>query len=178
MSCSLCMRTIWRSETPRWFVPHAAKAEFVVDHKAQGDRLDFGRLILAYRDQFPFLVGTCLNGKRHRTLVSSSWSAPWCSGAPETSSRPRHQVGRSLRGALMAQVDRAAGTDDIYPVLPHISILETLGNRNLLKSQPGRCEGQPHSKNLHSRRRRSTFISKILVGQVPQEATSQCNAAK
>ena len=27
------------------------------DHKAQGDRLDFGRLFKAYRDQFPFLVG-------------------------------------------------------------------------------------------------------------------------
>jgi hypothetical protein len=35
----------------------AAAAGFVVDHKAQGDRLDFGRLFAAYRDQFPFLVG-------------------------------------------------------------------------------------------------------------------------
>jgi pimeloyl-ACP methyl ester carboxylesterase len=35
----------------------AAAAGFVVDHKAQGDRLDFGRLFNAYRDQFPFLVG-------------------------------------------------------------------------------------------------------------------------
>ena len=35
----------------------AAAASFVVDHKAQGDRLDFGRLFKAYRDQFPFLVG-------------------------------------------------------------------------------------------------------------------------
>jgi pimeloyl-ACP methyl ester carboxylesterase len=34
-----------------------AAAGFVVDHKAQGDRLDFGRLFTAYRDQFPFLVG-------------------------------------------------------------------------------------------------------------------------
>ena len=35
----------------------AAAAGFVVDHKAQGDRLDFGHLYMAYRDQFPFLVG-------------------------------------------------------------------------------------------------------------------------
>jgi pimeloyl-ACP methyl ester carboxylesterase len=35
----------------------AAAASFVADHKAQGDRLDFGRLFKAYRDQFPFLVG-------------------------------------------------------------------------------------------------------------------------
>jgi pimeloyl-ACP methyl ester carboxylesterase len=35
----------------------AAGAGFVVDHKAQGDRLDFGRLFTAYRGQFPFLVG-------------------------------------------------------------------------------------------------------------------------
>jgi pimeloyl-ACP methyl ester carboxylesterase len=35
----------------------AAAAGFVDDHKAQGDRLDFGRLFEAYREQFPFLVG-------------------------------------------------------------------------------------------------------------------------
>lgn len=35
----------------------AAGAGFVADHKAQGDRLDFGPLFKAYRDQFPFLVG-------------------------------------------------------------------------------------------------------------------------
>lgn len=35
----------------------AAGAGFVTDHKTQGDRLDFGRLFRAYRDQFPFLVG-------------------------------------------------------------------------------------------------------------------------
>jgi pimeloyl-ACP methyl ester carboxylesterase len=35
----------------------AAGAGFAADHKAQGDRLDFGRLFKAYRDQFPFLVG-------------------------------------------------------------------------------------------------------------------------
>ena len=35
----------------------AAAAGFVADHKAQGDRLDFGRLFKAYREQFPFLVG-------------------------------------------------------------------------------------------------------------------------
>ena len=35
----------------------AAGAGFVADHKAQGDRLDFGGLFEVYRDQFPFLVG-------------------------------------------------------------------------------------------------------------------------
>jgi pimeloyl-ACP methyl ester carboxylesterase len=35
----------------------SAGAGFAVDHKAQGDRLDFGRLFKTYRDQFPFLVG-------------------------------------------------------------------------------------------------------------------------
>jgi pimeloyl-ACP methyl ester carboxylesterase len=35
----------------------AAAAGFVADHKAQGDRLDFGRLFKVYRDQFPFLIG-------------------------------------------------------------------------------------------------------------------------
>src|SRR6266481_3432254 len=35
----------------------AAAAGFAADHKAQGDRLDFGWLFKAYRDQFPFLVG-------------------------------------------------------------------------------------------------------------------------
>jgi pimeloyl-ACP methyl ester carboxylesterase len=35
----------------------AAAAGFVAEHKAQGDRLDFGRLFKAYRDEFPFLVG-------------------------------------------------------------------------------------------------------------------------
>lgn len=35
----------------------AAASGFVADHKAQGERLDFGQLFLAYRDQFPFLVG-------------------------------------------------------------------------------------------------------------------------
>src|SRR5262245_51845583 len=35
----------------------AAAAGFVADHKAQGDRLDFGHLFKAYRDGFPFLVG-------------------------------------------------------------------------------------------------------------------------
>ena len=38
----------------------AAGAGFVADHKAQGDRLDFGHLFKAYRDQFPFLVGGSL----------------------------------------------------------------------------------------------------------------------
>jgi pimeloyl-ACP methyl ester carboxylesterase len=35
----------------------AGAAGFAADHKAQGDRLDFGRLFEAYRAQFPFLVG-------------------------------------------------------------------------------------------------------------------------
>lgn len=35
----------------------AGAAGFAADHKAQGDRLDFGRLFKAYRAQFPFLVG-------------------------------------------------------------------------------------------------------------------------
>jgi pimeloyl-ACP methyl ester carboxylesterase len=35
----------------------AGGAGFVADHKAQGDRLDFGRLFKAYRGEFPFLVG-------------------------------------------------------------------------------------------------------------------------
>src|SRR5499425_1701305 len=35
----------------------AAAAGFQADHKAQGDRLDFGRLFQAYNAQFPFLVG-------------------------------------------------------------------------------------------------------------------------
>ena len=35
----------------------AAGAGFVADHKAQGDRLDFGHLFKAYGREFPFLVG-------------------------------------------------------------------------------------------------------------------------
>lgn len=35
----------------------AAGAGFVADHKAHGDRQDFGSLFKAYRGQFPFLVG-------------------------------------------------------------------------------------------------------------------------
>jgi pimeloyl-ACP methyl ester carboxylesterase len=35
----------------------AAGAGFAADHKAQGDRLDFGLLFKAYQHQFPFLVG-------------------------------------------------------------------------------------------------------------------------
>ena len=34
-----------------------AAAGFAADHKAEGDRLDFGGLYKAYRGQFPFLVG-------------------------------------------------------------------------------------------------------------------------
>lgn len=39
----------------------AAGAGFVADHKAQGDRLDFGQLFEAYRDQFPFTPRDFLN---------------------------------------------------------------------------------------------------------------------
>jgi pimeloyl-ACP methyl ester carboxylesterase len=35
----------------------AAAAGFAAEHKAQGNRLDFGALFTAYRGQFPFLVG-------------------------------------------------------------------------------------------------------------------------
>ena len=35
----------------------AAAAGFVADHRAQGERLDFGCLFEAYREDFPFLVG-------------------------------------------------------------------------------------------------------------------------
>jgi pimeloyl-ACP methyl ester carboxylesterase len=35
----------------------ARAAGFAADHRAHGERLDFGRLFMAYRDQFPFLVG-------------------------------------------------------------------------------------------------------------------------
>jgi pimeloyl-ACP methyl ester carboxylesterase len=35
----------------------AAAAGFMADHKAQGDRLDFGVLFRAYREALPFLVG-------------------------------------------------------------------------------------------------------------------------
>src|SRR5262249_8572901 len=35
----------------------AAGAGFVADHKAQGDRLDFGSIFKAYRDELPFMVG-------------------------------------------------------------------------------------------------------------------------
>jgi len=35
----------------------AAAAGFAADHKEQGDRLDFGQIFMAYRGQFPFLVG-------------------------------------------------------------------------------------------------------------------------
>ncbi|HLZ00824.1 MAG TPA: alpha/beta hydrolase [Bradyrhizobium sp.] len=34
-----------------------AAAGFAADHRAQGERLDFGRLFMAWREHFPFLVG-------------------------------------------------------------------------------------------------------------------------
>ncbi len=47
----------------------AAAAGFVADHQAQGDRLDFGRLFTAYRDQFPFLVaGSDEDAFEHRQV--------------------------------------------------------------------------------------------------------------
>ncbi len=35
----------------------SSAAGFAVDHQTQGERLDFGQLFDAYRDEFPFLVG-------------------------------------------------------------------------------------------------------------------------
>jgi pimeloyl-ACP methyl ester carboxylesterase len=46
----------------------AAAAGFVADHKAQGERLDFGRLFEAYRDRFPFLVGGSDEPFEHRQI--------------------------------------------------------------------------------------------------------------
>jgi hypothetical protein len=36
----------------------SSAAGFAADHKAQGERLDFGRLFDDWREQFPFLVGS------------------------------------------------------------------------------------------------------------------------
>jgi pimeloyl-ACP methyl ester carboxylesterase len=44
-------------------------AGFAADHKAQGERLDFGRLYMAWRDRFPFLVGGSADDKfEHRQV--------------------------------------------------------------------------------------------------------------
>jgi pimeloyl-ACP methyl ester carboxylesterase len=50
----------------------AAGAGFAADHKAQGDRLDFGRLFKAYRGQFPFLVGGSLEDPFERRQIDLS----------------------------------------------------------------------------------------------------------
>ena len=50
----------------------AAGAGFAADHKAQGDRLDFGRLFNAYRSQFPFLVGGSDEDPFERRQISLS----------------------------------------------------------------------------------------------------------
>ena len=63
-----------------------AAASFAPDHKAQGDRLDFGRLFKAYRDQFPFLVGgsdddplsTGRSTSRKNALVGSAFRSSGC----------------------------------------------------------------------------------------------------
>jgi pimeloyl-ACP methyl ester carboxylesterase len=44
-------------------------AGFAADHKAQGERLDFGRLYMAWRNRFPFLVGGSADDKfEHRQV--------------------------------------------------------------------------------------------------------------
>ena len=50
----------------------AAGAGFAADHKAQGDRLDFGRIFKAYRGQFPFLVGGSDEDPFERRQISLS----------------------------------------------------------------------------------------------------------
>lgn len=47
-------------------------AGFVADHQAQHDRLDFGALYRAYREQFPFLIGGSLEDPfEHRQVTLS-----------------------------------------------------------------------------------------------------------
>ncbi len=56
--------TMWSKHHPTWeneannglFFLYRA-ADFVTDHRAQGTRLDFGRIYEAHRGDFPFLVG-------------------------------------------------------------------------------------------------------------------------
>lgn len=77
----------------------AAAASFAADHKAQGDRLDFGRLFKAYRDQFPFLVGGSdedpfehgRSTSQKNALVSSAFGSNSCPAvtSPRTSSPKR-----------------------------------------------------------------------------------------
>jgi pimeloyl-ACP methyl ester carboxylesterase len=50
----------------------AAGAGFAADHKAQGDRLDFGRLFKAYRGQFPFFVGGSVEDPFERRQIDLS----------------------------------------------------------------------------------------------------------
>jgi pimeloyl-ACP methyl ester carboxylesterase len=50
----------------------AAGAGFVADHKAQGDRQDFGHLFTAYRGQFPFLVGGSAGDPFERRQINLS----------------------------------------------------------------------------------------------------------
>ena len=69
----------------------AAAAGFVADHEAQGDRLDFGRLFKAYRDEFPFMVAAAtkipLNIGRS-TSRRGGWASSACrsSGCPAATS--------------------------------------------------------------------------------------------
>ena len=55
----------------------AAAAGLAADHKAQGDRLDFGQLFNAYRDQFPFLVVAAATRIPLNTGRSTSRSNDW-----------------------------------------------------------------------------------------------------
>ncbi len=50
----------------------AAGAGFVADHKAQGDRQDFGSLFKAYRGQFPFVVGGSVEDPFERRQIDLS----------------------------------------------------------------------------------------------------------
>ena len=51
---------------------YLAAAAGVADHKAQGDRLDFGSIFKAYRDEFPFMVGRRAGSPaaRQRNVIS------------------------------------------------------------------------------------------------------------
>src|SRR5262249_56355596 len=60
----------------------SAAAGFVADHKAQGERLDFGHLFKAYRDHFPFLVGGSDEDPFEHRQVDLAHERPCHPGAP------------------------------------------------------------------------------------------------
>lgn len=82
----LTARVMWSKGFPRWeddardvysamsrndglFFLYRA-AGFVSDHRSQGNRLDFGRIYEAYRDDFPFLVGGSIDDPfEHRQVT-------------------------------------------------------------------------------------------------------------